>query len=86
MKHSAVTTRRLNDGATALALPVETLPSTLGGLETMRDQLHDGIAALQSLDDLGSEDANQAAWDDMLALQSRYGRVVARIAELSKKG
>lgn len=83
MKHSAVTNRRLKDGATALEIPVDPLPTTVGELEVLRGQLHDGIAALQSLDDLGSEDANRDAYDDMLALQYRYDRVVRKIEGLS---
>lgn len=77
MKHSATTTRRLNDGAEALAQPAEA--KTLKELIIYKDQLHDGIAALQSLDDLGSESANKAAWDDMLALQLRYDIVIQQI-------
>lgn len=81
---SAVTRRRLDDGAEALGLGTD-LPEDLPGLLELRGQLHDGIAALQSLDDLGSEAANQRAWDDMLELQKRYDRVVKKIKELEKK-
>ena len=66
---SAVDKRRLKDGQEALELGTD-LPTDLGELQTLRDQLHDGVAALQSTDDLGSEAANQAAWDDMLELQN----------------
>jgi hypothetical protein len=85
MKYSEVTTRRLNDGATSIGLQVEPLPDTLEALASLRDQLYNGMVALQSLDDLGSEDANQAAYDDMLVLQYRYDRVVSRILEISKE-
>lgn len=46
--------------------------------EEMREQLlvlADGICALQSLDDLGSKEANDAAWNDMLVLQDKYSRL-----------
>jgi hypothetical protein len=81
---SAVDKRRLKDGQEALELGTD-LPTDLGELQTLRDQLHDGVAALQSTDDLGSEAANQAAWDDMLELQRRYDRVVKKIKKLEKK-
>ena len=81
---SAVDKRRLKDGQEALELGTD-LPTDLGELQTLRDQLHDGVAALQSTDDLGSEAANQAAWDDMLELQQRYQRVVKKIKKLEKK-
>lgn len=83
MKHSAITNRRLNDGQEALAAKV---PKTknLQELIDYRNQLHDGIAALQSLDDLGSEEANNAAWGDMLALQRRYDKVSKCINKFKK--
>lgn len=84
MKHSAVTKRRLRDGAEALELKTDPLPETLEELLELRDRLHDGIAALQSLDDLGSEFANQDAWDNMLALQHRHDLVKEKIAQFSK--
>jgi hypothetical protein len=71
----------LADGANALGLGTD-LPKDLPGLLTLRDELHDGIAALQSLDDLGSEEDNNRAWNDMLELEKRYDRVAARIKEL----
>jgi len=81
MKHSAVTKRRLNDGARAIALDIET-SDDLDALKSYKSELHDGIAALQSLDDLGSEDANNAAWNDMLELQRRHGIVEKRIKKI----
>jgi len=81
---SAVDKRRLKDGQEALELGPG-LPTDLGELQTLRDQLHDGIAALQSTDDLGSEAENQAVWNDMLELQKRYDRVVKKIKKLEKK-
>jgi hypothetical protein len=58
------------------------MPDTLDGMKVYRDELKDGLCALQSLDDLGSEGANQAAWNDMLELQRRHDLVEARIKEL----
>jgi hypothetical protein len=66
-KYSPVTSRRLGDGQRAILL--EMPKDDIRALVRYRDELHAGIAALQSLDDLGSEQANQAAWDDMLELQ-----------------
>ena len=81
MTHSKITQRRLNDGQEALEASIG--PRTdLAGLLEYRDTLHAGIAALQSLDDLGSDDANKKSWDDMLALQYRYDVVVDRIKRM----
>lgn len=80
---SARDRRRLNDGDEALGLGTN-LPTNLRDLETVRGELHDGIVALQSLDDLGSDEDNQRAWNDMLELQKRYDRVDKRIKELKK--
>lgn len=62
--------RRLNDGARAMQ-ESETEPTTRAEAMYQMTTLSIGIAALQSLDDLGSQ-ANQKAWDDMLKLQERY--------------
>jgi hypothetical protein len=84
MTHSAVTTRRLNDGKVAMGLEAPETSTQLNDLIEYRNQLHDGICALQSLDDLGSEEANERAWNDMLELQKRYDKIEARIEELRK--
>lgn len=80
---SKIDQRRLRDGARALALPK---PKTIGEMiEEMERQLEvmrDGLAALQSLDDLGSSKANEKAWDDLLTLHKRYETIEAVIAEL----
>lgn len=55
------TERRLRMGREATASREATL-----------EQLSDAILAMQSLDDLGSPEANQAAWKEMCALQERY--------------
>lgn len=70
---SVVDKRRLEKGAAALALPE---PTTEQELEDTIGVLHDAIAALQSLDDLGSDQANQQAWDDQLLLYRKYARLV----------
>jgi hypothetical protein len=84
MKYSSVTTRRLGDGERALKRPFPTTDNK-NELRAYRDEIHAGIAALQSLDNLGSEQANQAAWDDMLELQKRYSQVVEKINELKSQ-
>ena len=81
---SAVDKRRLKDGQEALELGTD-LPTDLVELGVLRAELSTGICALQSLDDLGSEEANQRAWNDMLELQKRYQRVVKKIKKLEKK-
>lgn len=83
-----VTKRRLSDGERAMELSSEEFvpsDSDLRGLEALRDDLHTGIVALQSLDDLGSEEANQAAWNDMLELQRRHKLVTDKIDALKGK-
>ena len=74
--------RRLNDGARAKAL------SEPKNLKEMKEQLSiifDGMLALQSLDDLGSPEANQQAWDDMTELQIRYDALKSKVEELESK-
>lgn len=69
---SKVDARRLRDGAAAAAAPDA---KDKDGLKAQLDEMCDAITALQSLDDLGSEEANQAAWDQMISLQKRYERL-----------
>jgi len=76
--YSPVTKRRLADGEQAGALAE---PATDAEIEAQLNILHDGIAALQSLDDLGSNEANQRAWNDMLALQKKYARLRQKLAD-----
>lgn len=72
-----VTRRRLADGKRALdLLGVE--PRAASELDQQLDTLRQGIVALQSLDDLGSEEANKKAWKDMEALQKRYNELEKR--------
>lgn len=39
------------------------------------DELRDAITALQSLDDLGSPEANQEAWDRMMDLERKLATI-----------
>lgn len=66
---SSVDRRRLRDGARAKELRE---PQTRAELEATLAELHAGIAALQSTDDLGTDEANDACWKDMLELERRY--------------
>jgi hypothetical protein len=73
-KLSPLTRRRLTDGARALALQEPSADLERWG-EAMRGyvlELGDAVAAMQSLDDLGSPEANKQAWDDMQKLQKRW--------------
>lgn len=74
--------RRLRDGAEALALPE---PQTLEEMETQLQALWDGAVALQSTDDMGSPEANEAVWNDMLELQRRAQALEKKIKELKKQ-
>lgn len=73
---SRIDRRRLKDGEEASNLPE---PTTEAQIREQLSILSDGIAALQSTDDLGSPEANQAAWDDMLALQAKYDRLKKKL-------
>jgi hypothetical protein len=72
---SKVDQRRLRDGAKAGAANADYKSMSDAELREAKDNLHDGIAALQSLDDLGSPEANNAAWQDMLALSKKHDLV-----------
>jgi hypothetical protein len=71
--------RRLRDADVALALPE---PRTKEEAIEQLGLIHDGIAALQSLDDLGSIEANSAAMDKCIALQKKYDRLKARLEQM----
>lgn len=58
---------------------------SLDALKRHLDDLHWAIAAAQSLDDLGSPEANKDAWDQMLALQDRYQAVSDKIKALESQ-
>jgi hypothetical protein len=76
---SALATRRLRDGARAARLPE---PETPEEIRSQLEILSDGIRALQSLDDLGSPEANQRAWDQMVALQAKHARLEEKIRKV----
>lgn len=60
--------RRLTEGAAAKRLRDPNGPTEL---QEQLAQLTDAIAAMQSLDDLGSPELNDSAWADMVWLQRR---------------
>jgi hypothetical protein len=68
--------RRLRDADAALALPE---PGTKREAARQLAVIHDGIAALQSLDDLGS-DGNALAMNKCLALEGKHKRLLAWLA------
>lgn len=80
---NSVDRRRLRDGAGALALPE---PKTLEEMKAQLQVLWDGAVALQSTDDLGSPEANEKTWNDMLELQQRAQTLEKRIEELKGQG
>lgn len=65
------TRRRLRDGQLAMDEPTDYAGLHPLKLAKIRTTLTNGIRALQSLDDLGSEEANDKVWSDVLELQSR---------------
>jgi hypothetical protein len=68
--------RRLGKGARASMLPD---PITREESEQQIKQLDEAIIALQSMDDLGTPEANQSAWQQMLDLQKRQDDLKARM-------
>lgn len=83
MEHTSITRRRLRDGATAMRY--SPAPDyDLRGLKLELSVLHDGAVALQSLDDLGSVEANNKACDDIVVLQRRMEEVRKKIAVLQE--
>jgi hypothetical protein len=80
---SAVDTRRLKDGATAL--DVSSRPAgTPAEIRAQLEVIHDGIAALQSLDDLGPE-GNAKAQRDEEELWKRMKELEQRLQDLEGK-
>ena len=80
---SAIDQRRLRDGASALEVSSQAAET----IEEVRRQLgvvHDGIAAMQSLDDLGPE-ANERASRDEQELWKRLKTLEQRLALLEGK-
>lgn len=80
---STIDQRRLHDGARALAVSAKEAVT----VDEVRAQLavvHDGLAALQSLDDLGPE-ANARAFADERKLWKRYETLSSRLRQLEGK-
>mgnify|MGYP001605590597 FL=1 len=75
--------RRLRDGAEALVLSE---PQTLEEMERTLQALWDGAVALQSTDDMGSPEANEQVWNDMLELQRRAQALEKKIKQFKKEG
>ncbi len=71
--------RRLRDGEKAASLEE---PTTVEEIKQQLEVICDGARALQSLDDLGSPEANQDAWDQMLALEARANVLRDRLTKL----
>jgi hypothetical protein len=77
---SVIDQRRLRNGAAALDVssqPAETIDDLRGQIEVV----HDGIAALQSLDDLGAE-ANARAYLDEQELWKRMKVLEERLKQI----
>jgi hypothetical protein len=83
MTPTAIDQRRLRDGAAALAASVEPA-GTIDGLAQQIETVSAGIAAMQSLDDLGPE-ANVRAHRDEQELWRRLKMLEARQVELVRK-
>jgi len=77
---SAVDLRRLRDGARALEMSVEP-GKTADEIRGQIRAVHDGLAALQSLDDLGPE-ANAKAYADEQELWKRMKTLEDRLTWL----
>ncbi len=75
LRRDPTTLRRLRAGAEAKALLSAEPPSSWPEIGRQIDILRAGLAALQSLDDLGTESANTRVHNDMLEIQSRYDEI-----------
>ncbi len=73
--------RRLADGSRALA-EAEHTPETAEEIRAQLEVVGDGIAALQSLDDLGSDEANASAARDHDELWVRYRALKKSLEEM----
>jgi len=81
---SMIDQRRLRDGAKALEVSARE-PATADDVESQLEVVSAGIAALQSLDDLG-EEANARAERDQQELWKRYDILKKRREQLQGKG
>ena len=74
---------RLQMGAEGMHLG---LPKDRAEIIKQIDQLEDSIIAMQSLDDLGSDEENDRAWNDMKALQKAQDALKKSLKETKKDG
>jgi hypothetical protein len=81
---STIDQRRLRDAAHALEVSSRA-PETVAEIRALLEAIHDGIAALQSLDDLG-EEANVRATRDQQELWRRYHVLEQQLKDLEAKG
>ena len=79
---SQIDRRRLRDGAEAFALSE---PQTLEEMEKTLQALWQGAVALQSTDDMGSPEANESVWNDMLELQRRAEALEKKIKQIKEQ-
>jgi ABC-type phosphate transport system auxiliary subunit len=80
---SAIDQRRLRDGSTALVVS-DRMGETIDLVRAQLEAVGVGIAALQSLDDLGSE-ANERAERDQQELWKRMKALEQRLKDLEGK-
>lgn len=73
--------RRLRDGARGAAMEEPTADTPQKEIRKYLGRMHESLCAMQSLDDLGSDEANKQAWDDMIALERKYARAKALLRE-----
>lgn len=76
---TAIDERRLRDGARAMALSE---PMTKAEVQDQLEILHTGIVSLQSMEDLGSSEANRAAHENMRILEEKQRRLKSKLATL----
>ena len=72
--------RRLSEGKEANILELADTPQELR--KQIRN-LGEAILAMQSLDDLGSIEANDSAWDMMIGLQNKRNRAKEKLRNLT---
>jgi len=72
--------RRIADGDRALALPE---PQSIAEIREQLTVIHNGMLALQSLDDLG-EEGNRQAHENFRELERRYAALQARLGSAKK--
>ena len=76
--NNSLTQRRVNDGAEALGLST---PMSKDEIKRQIEILSDAARAMQSLDDLGSPEANEIADRDLQEIQRRRDILERRLAE-----